>query len=318
MENRIVAADVHGHHRHFRVGHELGPESRRMARPHVPVGGRSVTDGIDTLFPVLKLKLLLLFGEQAGVDPGVVEELSALDDTLEPGLEQRFAHSIAGSFASRRVRVQLASVAQGDGEDAAVSMRPRTNVDPRTSFPKRLDRLARNGGARPCDRGFREFGPGVLPSLKSSPLASFFGASIYGSGDRYGKAYVPANVAGESDRRRRHVPAPARRSRERRGIGFLVRMRCFFVFVGLVVQVRFRFVTDRRCGIDPGGIGFDRMQHPGRVSIQGRRSQAALTGRTDELATQPSDELLPGFDVHYLCLCTEDCGSSRNRGQRRA
>ena len=220
VENRIVAADVHGHHRHFRVGHELRPDPRRAARPHVPVGGRSVADGVDALLPVLKLQLLLLFGEQARIDSRVVDELSALDDALEPGLEQRLAHPIAGSFAWRGVRIQLATVAQGDGEDTAVPMRPRTNVDSRASSPKRLDRLARNGGSRPSNHGFREFGPGVLPSLKSPPLASFFDASIYGSGGRYGKAHMPANVAGESDRRRRHVPAPARRSRERRGIGF--------------------------------------------------------------------------------------------------
>ena len=317
VENRIVAADVHGHHRDFGVGHELGPDPRRVARPHVPVGGRSVTDGIDALFPVLKLQLLLLFGEQAGIDPGVVDELSALDDTLEPGLEQRFAHSIAGSLACRGVRVQLAPVAQGDGEDAAVSMRPRTNVDSRTSSPKRLVGLARNGGSRPGDRGFREFGPGVLPSLKSSPLASFFGASIYGSGGRDGKSHVPANVAGESDRRRRHVPAPARRSRERRDIGFRARVRRVFVFVGLVVQVRFRFVTDRRCGIDAGSVGFDRMQHPGRVSVQGGHPHGALTGRTDELATQPSDKLLPGLDVHHFPLQAVGRVSQRNGGPRR-
>ena len=98
-----------------------------------------MTDGVDALLPVLKLQLLLLFGEQAGVDPRVVGELPALDDTLEPGLEQRHAHPIAGSLAWRGVRIQLAAVAQGDGEDTAVPMRPRPNVDSRASSPKRLD-----------------------------------------------------------------------------------------------------------------------------------------------------------------------------------
>ena len=42
-----------------------------------------------------------------------------------------------------------------------------------------------------------------------------------------------------------------------------------------------------------------------------------LTGRADELAAQPFNKLFPGFDVHYLCLCTDGCESSRNSRKHR-
>ena len=100
-ENRIVATDIHGHHRHFRVRHELGPDPCRAARPHVPVSGRSMTDGIDALLPILKLELLLLVGQQTRIDAGIVDEFSVFDDALESSLEQRPAHPLTGSLACR-------------------------------------------------------------------------------------------------------------------------------------------------------------------------------------------------------------------------
>ena len=87
-KHRIVTTGVDRHHGHFRIGHELRPDARLVARPHLPVRGSSVTDGVDALLPVLKLELLLLFGEQARVDARILDEFAARHDALEPCLEQ--------------------------------------------------------------------------------------------------------------------------------------------------------------------------------------------------------------------------------------
>ena len=79
-EDRVVAAGVHGHHRYFRLGHEVGPDPCLAARPHVPARGGAVTEGVDALLPVLELQLLFFLGEQARIDPWIVDELTALDD----------------------------------------------------------------------------------------------------------------------------------------------------------------------------------------------------------------------------------------------
>ena len=47
-----------------------------------------MTDGVDTLLPVLKLDLLLFLREQTRIDPWILHELAALDGALEPRLEQ--------------------------------------------------------------------------------------------------------------------------------------------------------------------------------------------------------------------------------------
>ena len=47
-----------------------------------------MTDGMDALFPVLELELLLLLGEQARIDPWIFGELAAFDEAGELCLEQ--------------------------------------------------------------------------------------------------------------------------------------------------------------------------------------------------------------------------------------
>ena len=68
----------------------------------------------------------------------------------------------------------------------------------------------------------------------------------------------------------------------------------------VIEKGRLGFFMICRGGIDAGQIGFDGMQHTGRISIQRRHSQAALRSRTNELPAQPVDEPLPGFDVHHV------------------
>ena len=103
---------------------------------YVPIRGGSMTDGIDALLPVLKLELLLLLGEQAQFDPRIFDELAAFDGAFELGLEQCLAYPVTGSFACGSVLVQLAPIAQGDGENATVPMRPRANVDTGYALPR--------------------------------------------------------------------------------------------------------------------------------------------------------------------------------------
>ena len=74
-------------------------------------------DRIDVLFPVLKLELLFLPGEQTRVDSWILDERAALHDACEPCLEQRLLHPISGSPARGNARVQLVSIAQGNGDD---------------------------------------------------------------------------------------------------------------------------------------------------------------------------------------------------------
>ena len=47
-----------------------------------------MTDGMDALLPVLKLQLLLLLGEQTRIDPWILDEFAALDNSRELCLEQ--------------------------------------------------------------------------------------------------------------------------------------------------------------------------------------------------------------------------------------
>ena len=79
----------------------------------------------------------------------------------------------------------------------------------------------------------------------------------------------------------------------------------------IVEQGRLGFFVTRRRGIDAGHGGFHRVQHTRRISVQRGHSQGALTGRADELATQPFDKLLPGFDVHHFRPRAADCVSQR-------
>ena len=86
----------------------------------------------------------------------------------------------------------------------------------------------------------------------------------------------------------------------------------------IVEQGRLGFFVTHRGGIDAGHMGFHRVQYTRRISVQRGHSQAALTGRTDELATQPFDKLLPGFYVHHFQFRAVGRVSWRNGGYRRA
>ena len=307
VENHILLTGIDGHHRHLGLGHEVGPDPRRSARPYLPVRGRAVADRVDALLPVLELELLFFFGQQARVDARILDKLTALDHAFDPRLEQRLANPVPGPSVRRRVRVELSPVAQGHGEDDAVAMRPRANVDSRAPLPDRLGRFAARRGTRPRDGMLGKGGPDVLANQEPPPLAPLLIASVDGRGSRDREAHIAANTTGEADRRWRHVPPPARRSRMRFIVRLAARGRRFF---RVVEEGRLGLFVYCRGGVDTGQAGVYGVKHPRRISIQRRYPQAALSGRSDELSAQPGDELLSGFDVHQIPLPAED-GAAR-------
>ena len=164
------------------------------------------------------------------------------------------------------------------------------NVDAGTRLllPDRLPGFAAGSRARPFDGTFRESDPGVLSGEKSTGFVSIHDVSSSGSS-------ISINRGGARDGKA-HLSPPSSRLRERLPIHLAVRRRRILL---VVEEGRLGFPATCRSGVDAGRIGIDRMQHTRRISIQRGISQTALAGRTDELPAQPSDELLPGLDVHH-------------------
>ena len=306
IEHRVVAVGIEGHLRHLGLGHKVGPDTGCPTRRHVPARGRAVAEGVDALFPVLKLELLLLLGQQARIDARILDELAALDHAFEPRLEQGLHRPVAGPPGGRRFRVQLTSIAQGDGEDEPAPMRPRADIDAGAPLPDLMAQAAGRRGARPTHGLFREPSPDVLANPKPPFLLPLPGVLVDGCGSGDRQPHVSANEAGEADRRRRNIPTPTGRLGERAILRSPIRRRRLF---RVVEEHRLRFLMSCRRGIDAGEPRVDGMQHPRRVSIQRGHPEAPLLGRPDELVAQPGDELLSAFDVHR---------SRFNRGRRGA
>ena len=155
IEDVILSAGVDGHHRHFGLGHEVGPDSRFAARLHLPARGGTMANGVDASFPVLKFELPLFVREQARVELRILDELASLHCAFEMRLEQAFPYPVSGPLERRCLRVPLTSIAQGDGENEPVPMRPRTDIDGGEPRPDSLDRLTGALLARPRDSRFR-------------------------------------------------------------------------------------------------------------------------------------------------------------------
>ena len=159
-EDTLFCARFDGDQRHFSLGHEVGPDPRCLATFQLPVYRSAVTNGVDSLLPVLKLELLLLLGEQTRIDSWIVDKLAALEHALQPCLEQRFLHPVACSVSTRSGGVEFSPVRQGDGQDEATSMRPGASVYAGAPFPDPIAGLvARSTGPRPGHGALRKLGP---------------------------------------------------------------------------------------------------------------------------------------------------------------
>ena len=197
-EHRVVTAGVDGHHGHFGFRHELGPDLRRAARAHIPVGGCSVSNGVDSLFSVLKFKLLLLLGKEARLDPRILDQFAALYEAFEPRLEERLVYPVAGLEIWCHVWVNFSPVAQGDCENLAIVVRTRSNIDPGAAIPDVCTRLAGGCGARPHDGLFGKLLPDVFGRPKSVVLVAVVITLVNRGGGRDRKAHRTANEEGES------------------------------------------------------------------------------------------------------------------------
>ena len=103
-------------------------------RFRVPVDRGAMAHGIDVPVLVLEFELLLLFRQQSRIDSWIFEEFAGFHEALDTCLEQRFFDPLPRPF---RAVAQPLPIEQCDGQDGAVPMRPRANVDAGAAFPDR-------------------------------------------------------------------------------------------------------------------------------------------------------------------------------------
>ena len=265
-EDTLFSERLDGDQRHFSLGHEVGPDPRWLATFELPVYRSAVTDGVDSLLPVLKLKLLLLLGEQTRIDSWVVDKLAAVDHTFQASLEQCLLHPVACSVSTRSIRVEFPPVRQGDRQDEATSMWPGASVYAGAPVPDSIAGLvACSSGRRPGHGALRKLGPLVQRAKESAPLVTLVVAiMVDGGGWHDGETNIAPNEEREACRGRRDVAAPAGRLRNRLIVRRAVRGRRVIL---VVEEGFFGFVGPRQSRVYAGTAMFDGMQHSRRISI---------------------------------------------------
>ena len=261
LENLAGAAGIDRHHRRFGRRHELGPDVRGAMPLCVPVHRGAMAHGIDEPVLVLEFEFLFLFRQQTRIDSGIFDEFAGFHDALDTRLKQRLLDPF---LRSSRAGTQPLPIVESDGEDDAIPIWPRANVDAGAVFP---DRSVRRTGFRPLQEVFPEFGSFVFLRPKPALLVAVSGVLVDSGGRGNGEADGASNKKGKPDGRRRHVASSTHGLHKGPAFRFITgpRGRVFF----LIFESGRIGVTAGRGGVDAGwNIELNRTQHTRRVSIQ--------------------------------------------------
>ena len=168
-------------------------------RSRVPVHRDTMAHGIDAPVLVLEFEFLFLFCQQSRIDSGILDEFAGFHEALDTRLEQRLLDPLPRSF---RAATQPLPIEQCNGQDGAVPMRPRANVDAGAVFP---DRCVRRIGYRPGQEVWPERGPFVFLRPETPPFVAVSGAPVDGGGSGDGEAHGASNEKRKPHGRRRYV-----------------------------------------------------------------------------------------------------------------
>ncbi len=133
---------------------------------------------VDAFVAVLKLKLLLLIGKQARLDPWILDEIAPFDDASEPCLKQRLADPVSSSHVQGKIRIQFKPVVQCCGNDSSVPVRAYTNVDPGAPIPDGHPRLVDGCGIRPIDECVGQLVANMFKEPESSMLVPLIATPV--------------------------------------------------------------------------------------------------------------------------------------------
>ena len=197
------------HNRRLDLGQEVGPDASRRPGGHIPFDRRAMANGEGAAITVLELQFTLLVVHQGGIDARIVDDLTPLDQALEPDLEQRTLDALGHPEPGISVQIKSLPVEQGERQDPGLIVHTRAEVDPCTILPDLPPLVV---AAPEAHRLRIEHDASVARSPEPARGFPVFGMDLVSRGRSLdAQTCLTAHAERKADRRGRHIAAAANR-----------------------------------------------------------------------------------------------------------